>query len=70
MSKLFRIEEEDFGELERIMPQLADALMPVLTNKLRVQLRRCKEILSNVRWEYGPAGEVTIIPTQDSGQDA
>jgi hypothetical protein len=64
MSKLFRIEEEDFAELERIMPQLGDALMPVLNNKLRVQLARCKEILSDVRWGYGPAGEVQIIPGQ------
>ncbi len=68
MSKLFRIEEEDFAELERILPQLGDALMPVLNNKLRVQLRRCKEILSNVRWEYGPAGEVHIVPAQDTDQ--
>lgn len=65
MSKLFRIEEEDLGELEQIIPQLADALMPALNNKLRVQLRRCKTILSDVRWEYGPAGKVGIIPATD-----
>jgi hypothetical protein len=68
MSKLFRIEEEDLGELERIMPQLADALMPTLNNQLRVQLRRCKTILSNVRWEYGPATQVKIIPAADADQ--
>ena len=68
MSKLYRIEEEDFSELEQILPQLADALMPVLNNKIRVQLRRCKSILSNVRWQYGPAGEVEIIPASDPDQ--
>ncbi len=65
MSKLFRIEETDFDELEKIIPQLADALMPNLSNKLRSQLRRCKTILSNVRWEYGPAGKVGIIPANE-----
>lgn len=70
MSKLFRIEEDDFAELEQIMPQLADALMPQLNNRLRTQLRRCKDILSNVRWGYGPAGEVIIIPVGEEGPGA
>jgi hypothetical protein len=65
MGKLLRIEESDFDELEQIVPQLAEALMPVLNNRLRVQLRRCKTILSNVRWEYGPAVQVGIIPAGD-----
>ena len=68
MSKLFRIEEPDLCELEQIVPQLADALMPELNNKIRVQLRRCKTILSNVRWEYGPAEQVTIIPAGNTDQ--
>ncbi len=58
MSKLFQVYENDLGELEQLMPQLAQALMPVLDNKLRVQLRRCQAILSNVRWNYGPPSEV------------
>lgn len=68
MAKLFQIEEADLGELEQIMPQLAEALMPHLDNRLRVQLRRCKTILSNVRWQYGPAGEVKIIPAGEADQ--
>lgn len=66
MSKLFRIEEEDLGKLEHILPELSQALMPNLNNKLRVQLRQCQSILSNVRWEYGPAAEVEILPTDDT----
>jgi hypothetical protein len=63
MSNLHQINEEDLSELEQIMPQLAQALMPVLNNKLRVQLRRCQSILSSVRWNYGPPSEVETMPT-------
>ena len=38
--KLFQIYEDDLGELEHTLPQLSEALMPVLNNRLRVQLRR------------------------------
>lgn len=61
----FRINEQDLSELERIMPELAQALMPTLNNKLRVQLRRCQTILSSVRWSYGPPTEVEIVPFDD-----
>ncbi len=68
MSRLFQIKEDDLGALEAVLPQLADALMPVLTNKLRVQIRRVQNILSDVRWDYGPPSEVQIIPV-DEDQD-
>ena len=65
MSKLFQIKEDDLGALEATLPQLADALMPVLNNRLRVQLRRAQQVLSDVRWNYGPPSEVQIIPPDD-----
>lgn len=65
MAKLFQIYEEDLAELEKIIPQLAESLMPSLDNKKRVQLRRCQSILSSVRWNYGPPSEVEIIPADD-----
>ena len=65
MSKLFQIKEDDLGALEATMPQLADALMPVLNNRLRVQLRRVQQVLSDVRWGYGPPSEVHIISPDD-----
>jgi hypothetical protein len=65
MSKLHQINNEDLSELEQVLPQIAQALMPVLNNKLRVQLRRSQSILSNVRWNYGPPSESEIIPTDD-----
>jgi len=67
MSKTYMINENDLGELERILPQLAEAAESAMDNRLRVQLRRCKSILSNVRWNYGPASEVEIIP---DGEDS
>lgn len=66
MSRLFQINEEDLGELERTIPQLSEAMMAILDNRLRVQLRRMKTILSNVRWDYGPPSEIEIIPADDS----
>jgi hypothetical protein len=72
MPKLFQINEEDLATLEHTLPQLQDALFPELANplvapRLRVQLRRVKDILSNVRWNYGPPMNVEIIP---AGGDA
>ena len=65
--KLFQINEEDLSELERTLPQLASAMTPIMTNRIRVQLRRCQAILSSVRWEYGPPSQVTIIPCDGDG---
>lgn len=65
MGKLFQIYEEHLSELEHTLPELSDALMPHLDNRLRVQLRRIKAILSDVRWNYGPPGEVEIVPADD-----
>jgi hypothetical protein len=70
MSKLFQVYENDLGELERTLPQLAEALTPVLDNRLRVQLRRCQSILSSVRWGYGPPTDVRVVPTNgEADQD-
>jgi hypothetical protein len=70
MAKLFQIFEDDLSELERVLPQLADALTPILAqpecaNRLRTQIRRCKKILSDVRWDYQPHEEIEIIPADD-----
>jgi hypothetical protein len=64
MPQLFQITEDNLGELEQILPQLADALLSNLDNRLRVKLRRCQAILSNVRWNYGPPRNVKAIPAE------
>lgn len=62
MARLFQLYEEDLSELEKIIPEISDSMMGKLTPRMRTQLRRCKDILSNVRWNYGPHSEVEIIP--------
>ena len=65
MPKLFQVYEEDLGELEQSLPQLAEALASNIDNRLRVKLRRCQTILSKVRWNYGPHTEGQIIPADN-----
>ncbi len=65
--KMFQIHEQDLAELEHLGPELQDALLGFLekspgANRVRVQLRRIKDIISNVRWDYGPPSEVLSIP--------
>lgn len=56
------INEEDLAELERVIPEISDSLMHHLSPRMRTQLRRIKEILSNVRWRYGPPLIVESFP--------
>lgn len=66
MARRFQISEDDLAELEHTLPQLQDALFPELANpliapRLRRQLNRVKDILSNIRWGYGPPLEVERV---------
>lgn len=65
--KLFQIHEGDLQDLERILPQLQNDLFdqlakPEVAPRLKRQLRMVKEILSNVRWNYGPPDQVESFP--------
>ena len=61
--RMFQINQDDLATLERTLPQLADALTtPTLNNRLRTQLRQVQRIISDVRWNYGPASSVGVIP--------
>lgn len=62
---LHQINEEDLATLEKTLPQLGIALMPILNNRLRTQLRQVQRILSDVRWNYGPASEVEVVRPED-----
>ena len=70
MTRLHQIREDDLSTLEQTIPQLADVLMPVLDNRLRVKLRQVQNILSAVRWNYGPPSEVQIIATDGRDDQA
>lgn len=63
-SRMFQVYEQDLEELERILPDLCSRLYSQLgkeapgATKLRTQLRKCKEIISDIRWNYGPPLDV------------
>ena len=65
MPRMHQINDDDLGALEQSLPQIADALEPVINNRLRVQIRQVKKILSDVRWNYGPPSDIEIIPADD-----
>lgn len=77
MSKLFQIRDEDLEELERVLPQWVDRLTcgvapngaSTFDNRLRTQVRRVQDILKDVRWNYGPPGDISFIPAGDGGGD-
>lgn len=68
MSKLYRIEDEDLAELERTLPEFADALLTQLDNRLRIKIRRVQKILSDVRWSYGPPSHIERIDTEPDNE--
>lgn len=63
----FQVSEEDLADLERLLPVFQELILPMLAHKpeigprYRVTVRRVKEILSNIRWDYGPYGSVDIV---------
>lgn len=55
MSKLFQIYEDDLQKLERALPLIHRALGANLNRPdIQVLCQETKQILSNVRWDYGP----------------
>lgn len=70
MSKLFRIYEADLQLLETALPQLQDALGEAMNRPhVNAIMGEVKEVLSNVRWDYGPHTDVKCIKrVDDEGQ--
>ena len=64
--KLFQITENDLATLERELPRLLEISFPHLDNQQRSKWRVVREIVSNVRWEYGPPGSVEVIPIEEN----
>lgn len=61
--KMFQIREDDLASLEREAAALCDEMMPHVTEpRQRRRVGILKEILSNVRWNYGPIQECHVIP--------
>jgi hypothetical protein len=67
MSKLFQIYDSDLEALEQLLPELHSAAGELLNEpSVRIKFRRVKDILSNVRWNYGPHEEVRVDPTTEA----
>lgn len=58
---MFRIEKDDLCELEEHLPKIMDACFMNMTPALRIKFRRIQQILSDVRWAYGPPSHVERI---------
>jgi hypothetical protein len=59
--KLFQINEDDLRELEDSLPFLIDELDHHLLPSHKVRARRLQQVLSRVRWKYGPSQESHIV---------
>ena len=74
-TRLHQINEDDLATLERLLPLLQSDLFREMArrqgngaNAIRVKLRQSKDILSNVRWGYGPPLEVYVVPADEPPQ--
>lgn len=65
MSKMFQINADDLAALESLLPELCDALYPVMDNRMRAKIRQVQRVMSSVRWNYGPPAEVEVVPSGD-----
>ena len=57
----FTIYESDLADLEHTLPDLLSASYATLTHRQRVQWRLVQQIITNVRWNYGPPSEVIVV---------
>ena len=71
MSRIFQIHEEDLTELEHVLPGIFDLVLTETANgrcmedrgpELRTKWRKVQQIITNVRWNYGPPEQIEIIP--------
>lgn len=62
-TRLVQMTEGDLAELERRVPELCEALSfgSTVTNAHRVSMRVVQQILSRIRWNYGPATDVEAV---------
>lgn len=72
-TRMMPIREPDLAELERLLPMLTDEIefgngragISALSPAGRTRVRRIQQILSDVRWNYGPHTEIEVIPAGD-----
>lgn len=69
-ARLYQIREGDLAVLEKAAADLHDCatISPTYsTAATLVAAEQAKEILSNVRWDYGPHQQVHVSPVDDEG---
>lgn len=64
---LFQITEPDLAELERLLPKICDrAIWSGADGRtdpgMRVAIISVQQIVSRIRWDYGPPQEVYRVP--------
>lgn len=65
MSRLFQVYEDDLRTLETALPRLQDALRERACDPaVQVALQEVKDILSNIRWNYGPPQEMQRVDVE------
>lgn len=68
MSRLFQIYEDDLQKLEHALPGIVEHLGEAMNQpRVQVLVEEVKEILSNVRWNYGPHTNVKRIEGGEHG---
>jgi hypothetical protein len=66
VTRMFQVPEPDLEYLEREIPKLCDFNSMSCNNPaMRLKWNRIKEIVSNIRWNYGPPTQVERIPAGD-----
>jgi hypothetical protein len=69
MSRLFQVYEDDLQKLEHALPRIADHCGEAINRpELQVLFQEIKEIVSNIRWNYGPHTSVQTIPGAGNGK--
>lgn len=67
--KYFQISTDDLALLENDIPAICDRQMSTLTKADKAAIRRIQQVLTRVRWNYGPPQYVETLPAGDSPDD-
>lgn len=64
---MHQIKEDDLAELERALPLLLDEMYPLFADpdaakRLNSRWGRVREIVTDIRWNYGPPMGVVEVP--------
>lgn len=67
MARMFQVCEADLMELEEVLPKLCESMQiqgQQCDIPTRTRWRKVKEILSNIRWNYGPFDQAEQVDGQ------